>query len=137
MSKYCYACGTVTSGKPFFCSSCGRSYDVKLCPRRHVNPRFVEICPQCGSRDLSTPQPKIPLHWKMLAFALRILFSILLVLVILAVIGEALRTQVGQAFFLLLVLVLGTLCALWFMLPHWFRTFIHWLLKRREHHDEE
>jgi hypothetical protein len=135
--KYCYACGTVTSGKPFFCSSCGRSYDVKLCPRRHVNRRFVEVCSQCGSRDLSTPQPKVPFLWKALAFALRVLLSILFALVVLAVVLEVLRTPAGQALFLLLVLVIATLCALWVMLPQWFRTFIHWLLKRREHRDEQ
>jgi antibiotic biosynthesis monooxygenase (ABM) superfamily enzyme len=135
--KYCYACGTVTSGKPFYCSSCGRSYDVKLCPRRHVNPRFVEVCSQCGSRDLSTPQPKVPFRWKALAFVLRVLVTILLGLIILALILELLRTPVGQALSLLLTLVVATLTALWFMLPEWFRKFVRWLLKRRERRDEE
>jgi antibiotic biosynthesis monooxygenase (ABM) superfamily enzyme len=135
--KYCYACGKVTSGKPFYCSSCGRSYDVKLCPRRHVSPRFVEVCSQCGSRDLSTPQPKIPFVWKALAFVLRVLLSILFALVILAVVLAVLRTPVGQVLFLLLVLLVAMLCALWFMLPQWFRSFIHWLLKRREHRDDK
>jgi antibiotic biosynthesis monooxygenase (ABM) superfamily enzyme len=134
--KYCYACGTVTSGKPVFCNSCGRSYDVKLCPRRHVSPRFVEVCSQCGSRELSTPQPKVPFRLKALALIVRVLLSILFALVILAVVLEVLRTPAGQALFLLLVLVIATLCALWFMLPAWLRTFIRWLMKRREHRDE-
>jgi antibiotic biosynthesis monooxygenase (ABM) superfamily enzyme len=135
--KYCYACGTATSGEPFYCSSCGRSYDVKLCPRRHANPRFVEVCSQCGSRELSTPQPKVPFRWKALAFVLRVFLSILFALVILAVVLAVLRTPVGQALFLLLVLVIATLCALWFMLPTWLRAVIHWLLRRRERRDEE
>jgi antibiotic biosynthesis monooxygenase (ABM) superfamily enzyme len=135
--KYCYACGTVTSGKPFYCSLCGCSYDVKLCPRRHASPRFVEVCSQCGSRDLSTPQPRVPFSWKALAAVLRVLLSALFALVILAFVLEVLRTPAGQGLFLLLVLVIATLCALWFMLPTWLRTFIHWLLKRRERRDEK
>jgi len=135
--KYCYACGTAMSGNPFYCSSCGRSYDVKLCPRRHANPRFVEVCSQCGSRDLSTPQPKVPFHWKALAFVLRVLLSILIGLVVLGIGLEILRTSVGQVLFLLLLLFVATLTALWFMLPTWFRAVIHWLLKRRGHYNEQ
>jgi hypothetical protein len=57
--KYCHHCGRLTSGEPMFCQFCGRSYDVKLCPRLHANPRWAEVCSQCGSRELSTPQPKV------------------------------------------------------------------------------
>ena len=62
--KYCYHCGHMTAGEPLFCDHCGRSYDVKLCPRLHPNPRGAEVCSQCGSRELSTPQPKIPMSWQ-------------------------------------------------------------------------
>src|SRR5579863_9359147 len=58
--KYCFNCSRMTPGEPLFCNSCGRSYDVKLCPRHHMNPRTAEACSQCGSRDLSTPQPRVP-----------------------------------------------------------------------------
>jgi cytochrome c biogenesis protein CcdA len=134
--KYCYACGTVTSGKPLFCNSCGRSYDVKLCPRRHVNPRYAEACSQCGSRELSTPQPKVSFWLRAMGFVLRILLGILLIVISLAVALQALRTPAGQALFLLLGLLIAMLWALWIILPEWFRTFIHWLIKRREHRDE-
>ena len=77
--KHCYHCGRVTSGEPLFCNSCGRSYDVKLCPRLHVNPRYATVCSQCGSRELSTPQPKVSLWWKVLGFVLQILCGIVLV----------------------------------------------------------
>ena len=33
--------------------------NFKLCPHRHSNPRNAEICSQCGSRELSTPHPRI------------------------------------------------------------------------------
>jgi hypothetical protein len=65
--KYCYACGHTTGGNPLFCNSCGCSYNVKLCPKLHVNPRIAEACSRCGSRDLSTPQPRVPVSWRLLA----------------------------------------------------------------------
>ena len=61
---YCYNCGHMTAGEPLFCGKCGRTYDVKLCPRLHPNPRGAEVCARCGSRELSTPQPKIPLSFE-------------------------------------------------------------------------
>ena len=68
--RYCNQCYRITPGEPIYCNFCGRSYDAKLCPHRHPNPRNAEICSQCGSRELSTPQPRISL-W--LAFLLQLL----------------------------------------------------------------
>ena len=48
--KYCYQCGRITTGKPLYCNSCGRSYDVKLCPRAHANPRSAEVYNIGGGR---------------------------------------------------------------------------------------
>ncbi len=58
--RYCYHCHRMTSGDPLFCGFCARTYDAKLCPRRHRNPVTVEVCSECGSRDLSLPQPRGP-----------------------------------------------------------------------------
>src|SRR6267378_3273322 len=85
--KYCYACGHTTGGEPLFCNSCGRSYDVKLCPRLHVNPRLAEACSQCGTRDLSTPQPKVALRWRVFAFLGQWLFAAILFLLSLQLIS--------------------------------------------------
>jgi hypothetical protein len=73
--KYCYECGHVTAGEPLFCQFCGHTYDVKLCPRMHANPRFAEVCSQCGSRDFSIPQPKVSLAWRIGAVLVRILLG--------------------------------------------------------------
>ena len=59
--RLCLACHRITTGEPFFCNHCGRSYDVKLCNRLHQNSRRAEVCSQCGSRELSVPQP--PGRW--------------------------------------------------------------------------
>src|SRR5271169_1531111 len=76
--KYCYQCGRMTDGEPLFCNFCGRSYDVKLCPRLHVNPRFADACSRCGSRDLSTPQPKVPLLWHLAGLLMYLMAGVLL-----------------------------------------------------------
>ena len=82
--KYCYECGRITAGEPRFCQFCGRTYDVKLCPRRHENPRFAEVCSQCGSRDLSTPQPKVSFLWRVLEFLARVMVGLLIAYVLLS-----------------------------------------------------
>ena len=58
--RFCNNCKRLSPGRDPFCSGCGSTYDVKLCPRLHVNPRAAVLCSQCGSRELSTPQPKLP-----------------------------------------------------------------------------
>src|SRR5690349_4041653 len=77
--KFCYHCGHLTPGEPIFCNSCGRSYNVKLCSRLHANPRSAEVCSQCGSRDLSTPQPRVPFWSRCFEFLLRSAVLILFV----------------------------------------------------------
>lgn len=54
--RLCHSCYRLTLGSPRFCNSCGRSYDVKLCPSGHRNARTATACAECGSRELSTPQ---------------------------------------------------------------------------------
>jgi DNA-directed RNA polymerase subunit RPC12/RpoP len=77
--KYCYHCGHTTEGKPLFCNSCGRTYDVKLCPKLHVNPRLANACSSCGSRLLSMPHPKVPVHWRVAQWVVQVVSAIVLV----------------------------------------------------------
>ena len=81
--KYCHKCHRITAGKPTFCNWCGATYDVKLCPRLHVNPRAAQVCSQCGSHDLSTPQPRIPLALRPAVFLLSLGPGVVLLLLLL------------------------------------------------------
>lgn len=56
--NYCKECSPETNP---FCSYCGRSFGVRLCPRLHPNPARATYCGTCGSRDLSLPHPPRPL----------------------------------------------------------------------------
>ena len=66
---YCRNCHRLTPGDPLFCNHCGRSYDHKLCPRLHLNPRSAQICSSCRSADLSIPQPRVS-WWRYLTLRL-------------------------------------------------------------------
>ena len=77
--RYCNQCHKITPGEPLFCNFCGRSYNLKLCPHRHPNPRSAEICSQCGSRELSTPHPRVPFLLLPLVWLLTALPGLLLV----------------------------------------------------------
>ncbi len=134
--KYCYQCGRITAGEPFFCNSCGRSYDVKLCSRLHPNPRSAEVCSQCGSRELSTPQPRVSVWWHVLGFLLRAVSAVFLTIFSLAVLLQALRSPVVQNGLVILTLLLLVLWAMWRMLPDWFRKLVHRSMKRKERRHE-
>jgi len=133
--KYCYECQRITAGEPIFCNFCGRSYDVKLCPRLHANPRNAQACSQCGSRDLSTPQPKVPFWVRIILFLLSLVPGAILTLVsvvaILLFILELFRSPRMLCVAFLLLVALGFLWWVWAQLPLWFRRAIHRLLVRR------
>lgn len=133
--KYCYNCNKITSGEPLYCNFCARSYNVKLCPRAHVNPRSADACSQCGSRDLSTPQPRVPLwvpifEW-LLSFIPGVFLGFATIILAVFLIRELLR-QPGMMFAGAMLLIdLGILWWIWSQLPAWFRTLIYKMLKRK------
>jgi RNA polymerase subunit RPABC4/transcription elongation factor Spt4 len=134
--KYCYQCGHMTEGDPQFCNSCGRSYDVKLCPRLHQNPRGAEVCSQCGSRELSTPQPKIPLSWKLLALVVKLGLGLLLFYASLKLLIALILTPQFQQLLVLIGVMLSGLWWLYSRLPDWLQEALRSLWKRKENHDD-
>jgi hypothetical protein len=138
--KYCYECGRMTPGDPLYCNFCGRSYDLKLCPRHHPNPRIAELCSQCGSRELSTPQPKVSVWWRILEWLMRMVIGAFLVLLSMFLGFEFLeavfRTSEGQAALFALGILLGILWWLWSLLPDWFRNLLRRSFERRRRNHE-
>jgi hypothetical protein len=136
--KYCYHCNHVTPGEPLFCNYCGRSYDVKLCPRLHINPRNAEVCSLCGSREFSTPQPKMPLGTRVLVVLTTVAVGAILFLTSLLFIIEVLKAALSNAHVQTALAGMAILIALlwwmWLQLPQWLRKMIqrclHWM--RRE-----
>ena len=134
--RYCYNCNRITPGEPNFCNGCGRSFNnVKLCPRLHPNPRNAEVCSQCGNRDLSTPQPKVPLWSRMLVFLLSLVPGFILIILSITVVVLLLKAilESPQMLFaiVLLAIAAGILAWIWSELPLWFRKAVYWLLKRK------
>lgn len=138
--KHCYECGRMTPGDPLYCNFCGRSYDVKLCPRHHPNPRIAEMCSQCGSRDLSTPQPKVSVWWRILEWLTRMFVGAFLVFLSMALLFELLKVVLqspeGKAAVFMLAILLGVLWWLWTLLPDWFRKLVKRSFERRRQRDE-
>jgi hypothetical protein len=134
--KYCYECGRITAGEPRYCQFCGRTYDVKLCPRRHENPRFAEVCSQCGSRELSTPQPKVPFLWRVAEFFARVMVGLLIAYVVLSfVYGMVTTPRTGDAL-MALGLLLSALLILWTTLPDWFKRFVRRSMGKGGRHED-
>jgi len=133
--KYCYACGQTTGGKPLFCNFCGRSYDVKLCPSRHVNPRMAEACSRCGSRNLSFPQPRVPFLWRIPAVALLLALGLCLAALSSAFAIELWKSLAARGALSGDLVVHGSMLAilwgLWGILPDRLRIVIRRLLKKR------
>jgi hypothetical protein len=130
--KYCYQCGRMTTGEPLFCNHCGRSYDVKLCPRMHQNPRGAEVCAKCGSRELSTPQPKIPMSWRLLVILVRLGLGLALFYATLSLFIGLFKTPEVQRAFVALAMLLSCFWWLWSKLPDWLQELIRALWKRRD-----
>ena len=134
--KYCYQCGHMTEGEPLFCNDCGRSYDVKLCPRLHANPRGAEVCARCGSRELSTPQPRIPMIWRLLAIMVRLGLGLVLFSASLWLLIALIRTSASRQALVSLGALLAALWLFWTKLPGWLQELIRALWKRTDSSDD-
>jgi ribosomal protein L40E len=135
--KYCYQCGKMTAGEPLYCGTCGRTYDVKLCPRSHANPRGAEVCSKCGSRELSTPQPKIPMSLRLLALLVRLGLGLLLFYASLCLVIALLRTREVQQIVMVFGMLLTGLWWLWSKLPGWFQEALRSFWKNRRQNDDD
>ena len=93
-------------------------------------------------RELSVPQPKIFLGWRVLEWLMRMFLGVVLLVLILALVFEflttLLRTQSGQSEVILLGFLFALLAWIWGKLPEWIRKFIQKrFTKRRGRHEEE
>jgi len=141
--RYCNQCHRLTTGEPLFCNFCGRSYELKLCPHRHPNPRNAEICSQCGSRELSTPAPHASFWIAPLVKLLTILPGVALVIISILFVFGLIQTLLTNQALLFQAVIAGCMLAfLWYLyshLPHFLRRFISKLFKRShvdDHHGQ-
>ena len=137
--RFCNQCHRITPGEPLFCNFCGRSYDSKLCPHRHPNPRNAEICSQCGSRELSTPAPRTSFLMLLLVKLLTVLPGVVLVLVSVAFVFGLIRTLLMDQALMFQAVIAGLMLAfVWYLsshLPHFLRRLISKLFKRSNQDD--
>jgi RNA polymerase subunit RPABC4/transcription elongation factor Spt4 len=138
--RYCNHCHRITTGEPLFCNFCGRSYDFKLCPHRHPNPRSAEVCNQCGSREMSTPHPKVPFWMASLLTVLSVVPGVLLLLLsVMFLVGflrVVLSSQQLMFEFMLIGLFIGFLWWLYMKLPRFLRRRLSKLIGRGKAGDD-
>ena len=138
--RYCNQCHRITAGEPLFCNFCGRSYDLKLCPHRHPNPRNAEICSQCGSRELSTPHPRVSFWLAPLVKLFTILPGLALAAISIAFAFGVIRALLSNQAVMFQAVLAGLMLAfLWYLymhLPHFLRRFISKLFTR-SHKDDQ
>jgi len=51
--RYCPNCRRISEKWPDRCRFCGRTWNVRICRRGHLNPANTVFCMECGSADLS------------------------------------------------------------------------------------
>jgi hypothetical protein len=138
--RYCHNCHKTTTGEPMFCHFCGFTYDAKLCSAHHINPRWAIVCSQCGSRDLSTPAPPVPLWLKPLLLAALLLPGLvlagLLVLAAISVFHEVLTNQAIQGQLVAAILILALFWWLFLQLPHFIQNMFRslWRKPKKDKH---
>jgi hypothetical protein len=137
--KYCYACGKTTAAEPLFCNFCGRSYDQKVCPRLHLNPRRADVCSRCGSRNLSTPQPRVPILWRIIGVLIVGFTCAFLVVVTLGLVfviaAPLLSGRLVPFLSYASAGLIAILWALWSVLPDAIRSVVQRSLQDRRSHD--
>lgn len=110
--RRCTTCFRYSPGHPTFCNYCGRSYNVRICARGHINTRSAQFCAECGSEDLSTPSaPESFLsrlaHWSVLG-GLGAFLALVLISLVVSLLASLDWSQVAPRLAMLLV-VLGVL----------------------------
>jgi hypothetical protein len=138
--RYCPQCHRLTAADPLYCNHCGSSYDAKLCPARHLNPRNAEVCAQCGSRDLSTPAPRLSLWLRPALFVLSlvpgVILALLLVMVGFDILHEIATNGQVQVQLLILFLLLAFLWWIYIHLPKFIQKALRslWQSKKKDRH---
>lgn len=121
--RYCHNCHRLSAQQPPFCNFCGCTFNVRLCPRLHINPRAARVCSECGSSELSSPQPKIPLLLRPVIFVLQLgpgFFLLVAALVFFALyIRQLLADPNGLLPLLTIVIGLGLALTAWIKIRSW------------------
>jgi hypothetical protein len=101
----------------------------------HPNPRKAQACSKCGSRDLSTPGPKVPWWTPFLEFGIRIIPGGILVvgsiIATILIIEAVFQNPSVLASLIAPVALLLVLWWAWCQIPRWLREAIYRLLKAR------
>src|SRR5438876_283315 len=113
--RWCTQCRRYTAGHPRYCPTCGRTFEVRLCRRGHVNSRHVDFCTDCGSDELSTAAPPEP--WiEAIVHRASVLALPLAMTVVVAVVAIGITLMIISANMMPAVVGLGIIFGGWYWL---------------------
>ena len=140
--KLCSNCHRVTTGKPTFCNFCGLGFKgVRLCSKQHINPRSAQACSQCGSRELTEPQPKISLLLRPLFLLLSLSPGFVLLAALIGFVALFVRRLFtdpnGLLPLMCIGLYLGLAFLIWMMLPNLLKRFLKRLFSSKGREDKK
>jgi len=75
-------------GRPIHCPNCGKTWDYRICSKKHLNPPESNFCSECGSADLSECSGKEMWFSKFVGFVSRIVPELLLMSLIISILSD-------------------------------------------------
>jgi len=105
-----------------------------LCPRLHANPRGAQVCTQCGSRDLSEPQPPTSLTSRWWRVGLGLWLEVCSLVVLAAFVQTIAANRPLQLQLVIVLLFLALCWAAYLQLPAWVRRAVGWVWRRVKNH---
>src|SRR5207253_6321912 len=107
----------------------------------HANPRGTRVCSKCGSAELSTPQPRVPLWATILPFLLMLISGLILVLISVGLVAFFVERFLFSYDMLFGLIAMGfVLVVLWWgwtQVPIFFRKTLRQFLQRHGNDDRE
>ena len=132
--RYCSSCHRWFSARPTYCPACGRTWDVKLCPRGHENDANSNnnYCSTCGSPDLSQCSGKERWFSIMLGFLTG--KAGMITIISFAILMLCSISKQGFELLMSFVLAIGVLIiGVWVafsMMPSFLKSVLRWLWRR-------
>ena len=102
--KYCSHCRHLNAGRPRYCQYCGHTFNVKLCPRGHINLPENLVCGECGSHDLTEPAP-LPRKIRVAIRTFKVVLVILIALILYHGSESILEVIITLLFFIIFIAV--------------------------------
>src|SRR5262249_47309720 len=116
--RYCPNCKRLNFRRPVICMYCGRTWNVRLCPRGHVNRFDANFCGQCGNTELTDTSGPSPIWIRTIKWISYLVALIAIIYFVPPLVGTVSRDLIR----LLPLFILISIIFIWFLPPSVGRT---------------